>query len=85
MFGLRVHGCTDGASHYVLYTKVANVKTWETIFEPDVHKFGGPLRVKSDFASEHVLIRQLMEQVRPETRNPFLVGSSVHNQVREIF
>jgi hypothetical protein len=88
MYGLRVHGCIDGASYYVLYAKVANDKTQETIFEPFravVHKFGAPLRVRSDFASEYVLIRQLMEQVRPETRNPFLVGSSVHNQVREIF
>lgn len=27
MYGLRVHGCIDGASHYVLYAKVASNKT----------------------------------------------------------
>jgi hypothetical protein len=88
MYGLRVHGCIDGASHYVLYAKVASDKTQETIFEPFravVDKFGTPLSVHSDFALEHVLIRQFMEEARADTRNPFLVASSVHNQVRVCF
>lgn len=85
MYGLRVHGCIDGASHYVLYAKVASDKKQETILEPfrrALERFGAPLRVRSDFASEHTLIRQFMEEARPHTRNPFLVGSSVHNQVK---
>ena len=85
MYGLRIHGCIDGASHYVLYAKVASNKTQETIFEPFqrvVEKFGAPLRVRSDFVVEHALIRRLLEEARPDIRNPFLVGSSVHNQVR---
>ena len=88
MYGLRVHSCIDGASHYMLYAKVASDKTQETLFEPFrgvVEKFGAPLRVRSDFVSEHALIRQLMEEVRADTRNPFLVGSSVHNQVKDSF
>ena len=88
MYGLRIHGCIDGASHYVLYAKVASNKTQETIFEPFrrvVEKFGAPLRVRSDFAVEHALIRRLMEEARPDIRNPFLVGSLVHNQVRSCF
>ena len=88
MYGLRIHGCIDGASHYVLYAKVASNKTQETIFEPFrrvVEKFGAPLRVHSDFAVEHALIRRLMEEARPDIRNHFLVGSSVHNQVRSCF
>jgi hypothetical protein len=83
MFGIRIHGCIDGASHYVLYAKVASNKTQETLFEPfseAVQKFGAPLRVRSDFASERALIRRYMLEVRPGTQNPFLVGSSVHNQ-----
>ena len=46
MYGLRIHSCIDGASHYVLYAKVASNKTQETIFEPfrrAVEKFGAPL------------------------------------------
>ena len=74
----------DGALHYVLYARVASNKTQETLFEPfskAVQKFGGPpLRMRSDFASEHALIRRYMLKVRFETRNPFLVGSSMHNQ-----
>lgn len=83
MFGIRIHGCIDGASHYVLYARVASNKTQETLFKPFfavVQKFCPPLRVRSDFAAEHGLIKRYMEEVRPATRNPFLVGSSVHNQ-----
>ena len=72
----------------MLYAKVASNKTQETIFEPFrrvVERFGAPLRVRSDFAVEHALIRRLMEEARPDIRNPFLVGSSVHNQVRSCF
>jgi hypothetical protein len=80
---LRVHDYIDGALHYVLYAKVASDKTQETLFEPfrgAVEKFGAPLRVRLDFAVEHALIRRLMEEVQADTRNPFLVGSLVHNQ-----
>jgi len=59
MYGLRIHGCIDGASHYVLYAKVAANKTQETLFEPflaAVNKFGSPIRIRSDFATEHALI-----------------------------
>jgi hypothetical protein len=83
MFGIRIHGCIDGASHYVLYARVASNKTQETLFEPfsaAVQKFGPPLRVRSEFAAEHALIKRYMEEVRPATCKPFLVGSSVHNQ-----
>ena len=88
MYGLRIHGCIDEASHYVLYAKVASNKTQETIFEPfrrAMEKFGAPLRVRSDFAVEHVLICRLMEEAQIDIRNLFLVGSSVHNQVRSFF
>lgn len=82
MFGIRIHGCIDGASHYVLYARVASNKHQETLFEPfseAVQKFG-PLRVRSDFTAENALIRRYMLEVRSGTRNPFLVGSSAHNQ-----
>ncbi|KAG0574819.1 hypothetical protein KC19_VG294400 [Ceratodon purpureus] len=83
MFGIWIHGCIDGVSHYVLYACVASNKTQETLFEPfsvDVQKFGPPLRKRSDFVAEHALIKRYMEEVRPATSNPFLMGSSVHNQ-----
>ena len=88
MYGLRIHGCIDDASHYALYANVAGDKTQKTIFEPfsaTVRKFSTPLRVHSDFATEHVFICEYMEEVRMDTRNPFLVGSSVHNQVSIVF
>ena len=83
MFGLRIHGCIDRASHYVLYVGVASKKTQETFFEPfsvAVQKFRLPLRVRFDFAAKHSLIKRYMEEIRHGTRNPFLVGLSVHNQ-----
>ena len=54
MFGIRIHGCIDGASHYVLYARVASNKHQETLFEPfskAVQKFGPPLRVRSDYGA----------------------------------
>ena len=83
MFGIHIHGCIDGASHYVLYAKVASNKTQETLFQlffEVVQKFGQPpLRVRSEFTSEHALIRRYMLEVRSGIQNSFLVGSSVHN------
>ena len=66
MFGLQIHGCIDGASHYVLYARIASNKTQETFFEPfsiAVQKVGPSLRVRSDFATEHSLIKRYIEQV----------------------
>ena len=84
MFGIRIHGCINGAFHYVLYAKVASNKIHETLlesFSEVVQKFGEPsLRVRSDFASRHALIHKYILEVRSRTQNPFLVGSFVHNQ-----
>ena len=64
MFGICIHGCIDGALHYVLYARVASNKSQETLFKPfseAVQKFGRPpLWVRFDFASEHALIRKYM-------------------------
>jgi hypothetical protein len=84
-YGFRVHRAMDGASHYVLYAEVAANKTSETLYKPfaeAVRRFGNPLCVRSDFAAEHTLIRQHMLAACPGgPRNPFLVGSSIQNQV----
>ena len=88
MYGLRVHGCIDGALYYVLYAKVASNKTQETIFEPfrgAAEKFGAPLQLHSDFALEHALNCRSMEEAQAYTRNPFFVDSSVHNQINGCF
>ena len=61
----------------MLYAKVAKNKTQEAIFEPFsavVHKFGALLLVISNFAFEHVLIHQFMEQLHLKIRNLFFVG-----------
>ena len=66
MFGLQIHGYIDGASHYVLYARVASNKTQEMLFEPfstAVQKFGPPLQVRSDFAAKHSLIKRYIEEV----------------------
>ena len=63
-YGFCVHAKIDGASHYMLWAKVALDKKKTTIFEPYVRtmeKFGCPLRIRSDFAKEHVLIKEHIE------------------------
>ena len=50
-----------------------------------MQKFGTPLRVRLDFAAEHILIREFMEDTRVDTRKFILVTSSVHNHVSIVF
>ena len=67
----------------MLYACVASNKIQEMLFKPfsvALQKFGPPLWVRFDFAVEHSLIKKYTKEVRPGTRNPFLVGWSVHNQ-----
>jgi hypothetical protein len=82
-YGFRVHGAMYGASHSVLYAEVAAYKTSKTLYKSFVevvHRFGNPLRVRSDFAAGHTLIRQHMLVARHGgPRNSFPVGSSIHN------
>lgn len=43
--------------------------------------YGHPIRIRSDYAAEHSLVRADQERARPDVIKPFLTGSSVHNQV----
>jgi len=50
-----------------------------------IAKYGHPLRIWFDFACEHSLVWEDMENVRQEVFKPFLSGFSVHNQHIEHF
>lgn len=81
---IRLHGAIDGGSHFVVGAKVATNKRAETIFAgyaEAVQKYGHPLRIRSDFASEHVLVEEDINRARPGVYRAYLTGSSVHNQV----
>ncbi len=59
----------DGGSHFVLWACVEMNKQKETIFAGYyivIAKNGYPLRIWSDFACEHNLVREAMENVRQE-------------------
>jgi hypothetical protein len=80
----KIHGGIDGASHFVLWCVVATDKLATTIFKgykAAVDVYGHPIRIRSDYATEHSLVRQDQERARPDVIKPFLTGSSVHNQV----
>jgi len=82
-YGFRVHGAIDGASHFVVYMKVALNKKVGTIYsayKSAVDRFGHPLLIRSDYATEHSLVRKNLEMARPNV-NCFRTGASVHNQV----
>ena len=81
---IRLYGCIDGGSHFVVWAKVATNKRVETIFagyEVAVGKYGHPVRIRSNFASEHVLVEQDITCARPGVYRSYLTRSSVHNQV----
>jgi len=50
-----------------------------------IAKYGHPLKIWSDFACEHSLVQENMENVRQEVLKPFLSSCFVHNQHIEIF
>jgi len=85
MYGFHKHGGIDGASHYVLWAKVAlNPKKKETNFEGYVfvvQKFGPPLWIRLDFAIEHILIKDHIEVARVGIRNLCIISSFTKNQV----
>ena len=81
---IRIHGGIDGASHYVLWCKVATDKMATTIFKgykAAVILYEHPICIRSDYAAEHTLVQQDLERAHPNVIRPFLTGSSVHNQV----
>jgi hypothetical protein len=47
-------------------------------------RFGLPLRICSNFAKEHVPIKDHIEVVWVGTKNPCLIRSSTKNQVNEL-
>lgn len=68
----------------MVWGKVASNKRKETIYEAycsAIHKYGHPLRIRSDYAGEHSLVERDIVAARPGVRRPYLTGSSVHNQV----
>ena len=74
----------DGGTHFVLWAMVATDKKAETIFSAyklAVDLYGHPVRIQSNYAAEHCLVRDDIQQARPNVRTPFLTRSSIHNQV----
>ncbi len=68
-WGIRIHVGIDGGSHFVLWACVAMNKQKETIFARYsivIAKYGHPLRIWFDFACEHNLVWEAMENVRQE-------------------
>ncbi len=57
----RIHGGIDGASHFVLWCMVATDNLVTTIFKgykAAVDLCGHPIRVRSDYATEHSSVRR---------------------------
>jgi hypothetical protein len=80
----RIHGGIDGASHFVVWCVVATDKLAATIFKrykATVDMYGHPIRIRSDYAAKYSLVRKYQERARRDVIKPFLIGSSVHNQV----
>ena len=68
----------------MLWAKVATDKKAETIFsayKSAVDLYGHHVRIRSNYAAEHCLVREDIQRARPNVWTPFLTGSSIHNQV----
>jgi hypothetical protein len=81
---IKIHGAIDGGTHFVLWAVVATDKKAETIFsayKSAIDLYGHLIRIRLDYPSEHCLVRDDIQQARPNVRTPFLTGSSIHNQV----
>jgi len=68
-WGIRIDVGIDGGSHFVLWACVTMNKQKETIFARYfiiIAKYGHPLRIWSNFACEHNLEWEAMDNVRQE-------------------
>lgn len=81
--GIWVHACVDGGTNYVLWATVATNKSAQTLFygySQAVQRFGRPKLVRADHAREANMIGEDMVRVRGP--GSYVIGASVHNQVR---
>ncbi|XP_046448542.1 uncharacterized protein LOC124197236 isoform X2 [Daphnia pulex] len=78
-----VQGCVDGFSRLMVVLNLASNNRAETTlrqFLIAVAKWGLPLRVRSDHGTENYGVCDFMLVARSEVSNPFIAGTSVHNQ-----
>jgi hypothetical protein len=87
-WGIRIHVGIDGGNHFVLWACVAVNKQKGIFFARysiAIAKYGHPLKIWFNFACEHSLVREDMENIRQKVYKPFLLGSSIHNHCIEHF
>lgn len=78
-----IHGSIDGFSRTISYLKCSTNNRADTVlelFEEAVHKFGCPVRVRSDHGTENIGVARMMLETRSDISSPFITGRSVHNQ-----
>ena len=77
------HGCIDGYSRMLLYTKCTTDNIATTVvkfFQSAVDEYGLPLRVRGDRGVENFEVARFMLANRGLGRGSFIAGRSVHNQ-----
>ncbi|XP_065913263.1 uncharacterized protein [Dysidea avara] len=79
---LVIHGAIDGFTRFIVYLHCSDNNRSETVFQAfyeAVRNLGLPDRVRSDKGGENVKVAEYM-LMHGHKQNPFITGSSVHNQ-----
>ena len=84
-YGIAIHGCIDGYSRYIVW-----LHAYSTNNDPKViggyyinavkNIQGCPIRIRSDFGTENVLVKDIHSSFRNNAERCFLYGSSTMNQ-----
>lgn len=82
-WGFVIRGAIDGKSRTITYLEATTDNRADShlqSFMTGVHRYGVPLRTRSDKGGENVLIAQFMIMNRGTGRSSHICGRSVHNQ-----
>ena len=78
-----IHHGIDGFSRLVMFCRCSGNNRATTVFLPfqeAVHKYGRPIRVRTDHGEENICIWRDMTASHGEEARSVIVGSSVHKQ-----
>ena len=81
-WGIVIHGCIDGCTRNVIYLAARDSNRSTIVleaFEDGVARYQIPMKVRSDFGGENILVAKYMIHHRGPQIKPFIAGKSTRN------
>ena len=81
-WGIVIHGCIDGCTRNIIYLAARDNNRSTVVleaFEDGVARYQIPMKVRSDFGGENILVAKYMIHYRGPQCKPFIAGPSTRN------